>query len=314
LMTEVASLLQVKADERNIYLKFDSQGPVPTTFMSDPVRLKQILFNIIGNAIKFTSEGGVQVTVSYNPDATEGALKFKIKDSGDGIPEDQIQRLFKPFTQVDTSTQRRHGGTGLGLVLSRRLSQMLGGDVQIIDTRVGQGTTFLVSLQPKEVGQLTSQLVSISQEGAGSFVLSSEDKGFTGRLAGTKVLVVDDAVENCNLFRIYLEKAKASVGLAFGGEEALKKVKAGNYDLIFLDLQMPEKDGYEVLDQLRQDGMLCPIVALTAHAMPEERQKTLSYGFDDHISKPVSAEKLISTVERFLSNKELKPPRRTLEA
>lgn len=299
LILEVQALLKVKAEQKGIYLKFSSKGLVPQHFHSDPVRLKQILFNIIGNAIKFTDKGGVRILVSYQENATGGALQFLIKDSGCGIPPNQLRRLFKPFVQADTTSRRHHGGTGLGLVLSKRLAIMLGGDVEVVETVENEGTTFSVTLQPEKLGPLVALEFSETQV----FEQPKRNNGdalLNDRLEGTKILVVDDAIENCNLFKLYLEKAQAQVDVAYSGEEALKRTSEKDFDLIFLDLQMPGKDGFEVLKELRNRSFDKPIIALTAHAMPEERQKTLSFGFNEHVSKPVSAATLVSTVVRFI--------------
>ncbi len=297
---EVHSLLYVKAEQKGIYLRFSAQGLVPKFFKSDPVRLKQILFNVIGNAIKFTDKGGVRVLITYRADdeLSSGVLQFLIKDTGCGIPADQIKRLFRPFTQVDTTSRRHHGGTGLGLVLSKRLAVMLGGDVSIIESGVDSGTTFAITIDPGEVGPLESMASLAVLQAPKS--AHTKDALVNNFLSNAKILVVDDAVENCNLFKIYLEKARAEVDVAYNGNEALERTLEKDYDIIFLDLQMPGKDGFEVLKELRSRSFKKPIIALTAHAMPEERQKTLSYGFDEHVSKPVSADKLVSTALRFL--------------
>lgn len=301
IVQEVHSLLKVKAEQKEIYLKFSAQGRVPDYFHTDPVRLKQILFNVVGNAIKFTDSGGVRVLIFYRADqnSSSGQLQFLVKDSGCGIPSDQVQRLFKPFIQVDTTSRRQHGGTGLGLVLSKRLAQMLGGDTEIVETVENKGTTFSVTIDAGEVGPLVSMTFEAPAESQG-ILPDVPDALVNNQLQAAKILVVDDAIENCNLFRIYLEKAQAKVDVAHNGNEALSLAKENNYDLVFLDLQMPGKDGFEVLKELRSRDFNRPVIALTAHAMPEERRKTLSYGFDEHVSKPVSADKLISTAMRFL--------------
>lgn len=298
---EVYSLLKVKAEQKGIYLKFTGQGRLPTFFHTDPVRLKQILFNVVGNAIKFTDKGGIRVLIFYRGDANSsaGTLQFMVKDTGCGIPEDQIKRLFKPFMQVDTTSRRQYGGTGLGLVLSKRLAQMLGGDAEIVETEENKGTTFSVTIDAGEIGPLAMLKID-PQVDSGSSASSPEDALENSFLSDAKILVVDDAIENCNLFRIYLEKAKAKVDVAHNGNQALDLANSHEYDLVFLDLQMPGKDGFEVLKELRGREFRKPVIALTAHAMPEERRKTLSYGFDEHVSKPVSADKLISTARRFL--------------
>lgn len=288
ILSEVYSLMNVKARGKGINLDFQNVGEIPKVIYSDKKRLKQILFNLIGNAIKFTEEGFVRLSISYNSELEQ--LSFKIKDTGCGIPKDKVKSLFRPFEQADTSASRKHQGSGLGLVLSKELAKAMGGDVYIQETKMGEGTTFHVYLKA-EVGQDREFIKNFSTH------VHEPDKEVKKEaqhdLGGKNILVVDDAKENARLFKIYLDQTGAFVDMAYNGLEAIDKVNQHKFDIIFLDLQMPELDGYQTIGRLRQLGFKNPIVALTAHAMKEEQERTKACGFDFHVSKPVKGEYLI---------------------
>lgn len=293
LLNEVYSLINVKAREKNIYLEFKNIGQIPKLIHTDPKRIKQILFNIVGNAIKFTKDNGkVELLVSYDPSLRDN-LCFRIKDNGMGIPKTKINKIFKPFEQSDTSTSRNFGGTGLGLALSRGIARKLGGNIVIEQSEVGQGTTFKVTLTANIVGEyslLDNFSTNISQDS-----IDSSDQP-NKQLSGKRILVVDDAFENARLFKIFLTKAGAETDVATSGQEALKLSQESTYDIVLLDLQMPGLDGFQVLKELRRLEYNKPVLALTAHAMDEEKQKTQKAGFDGHITKPVKYEELVEHV------------------
>ena len=291
-LSEVYSLINVKAEEKGIDLFFNNKGNIPQIIITDEKRLKQILFNIVGNAIKFTQKGYVELTVNFKE--AERDLIFEVKDTGCGIPQKSVKKLFKPFSQADTSGSRQHQGTGLGLVLSRKIAQGLGGDVVIKETSIGHGSTFQITI---DVGEFNSKPSDIDVERR-----TAPRKGDElDDLKGSKVLIVDDAKENARLFKIYLEAAKANIELAHDGLEAVKKAKEGDFDMIFMDLQMPGMDGFQAIRELRKINFNKPIVALTAHALNEEVEKTKKAGFNDHVSKPVSAETLVRTCFKHLN-------------
>ncbi len=298
LLSEVFSLMNVKALEKGIILEFQNIGEIPTTILSDTKRLKQILFNLIGNAIKFTEEGFVRLSISYNK--KEKRLSFTLKDTGCGIPENRIDALFRPFEQADTSASRKHQGSGLGLVLSKELAKAMGGDVFIKETKLGVGTTFQVYLQAdtgadEEFIKDFSTHVEIKEEE------EKEDNQFL--LRDRKILVVDDAKENARLFKIYLDQTQADVTLVNSGLDALNSIEDQDFDLIFLDLQMPGLDGYQTIKKLREANFNKPVVALTAHAMQEERDRTKESGFDFHVSKPVKSDYLIKVAYALINKK-----------
>lgn len=293
LLNEVYSLINVKAKEKGIDLFFRNVNPFPDKILIDPKRLKQILFNIIGNAIKFTSKGKVEVFVSYDKD--EKLLSLKVVDTGAGIAEKDLKKLFKPFQQADSSGARKFGGTGLGLVLSRSLAQAMGGDVRILKSKLDVGTEveIILDVDDSEDFSLTNELTT--------HLSKDFEQSVKADFEGLTILVVDDAKENARLFSIFLSETGASIDLAYDGIEALEKVNQNEYDLILLDLQMPGKDGYEVMETLNQQGFDRPVVALTAHALKEERDKTKKAGFSGHISKPVKQAKLINSICQVLN-------------
>ncbi len=286
-------LLSLKAEEKGIELLFESDGVIPEYIEVDPKRLKQVLFNVIGNAIKFTSKGYVKVSTGL---LRSDKLQFTIQDTGCGIPKEKIQKVFEPFEQATVSADRQYSGTGLGLVLSRGLARKMGGDVQIIKTVLEEGSTFTVTINPGDISLHTVK---------GELKVSSEifeEKSIKEiNLKSKKFLVVDDAKENARLFKMYLESAEGEVTLAYDGFSALDLIKKNNFDLVLLDLQMPGMDGYQVMEKLKEIGYSKPICALTAHAMSEEVEKTKKLGFHGHFTKPISSEKLLFEVNLVLS-------------
>jgi len=293
-MSEVYALVKVKAEEKGIELIVKNSSDIPEYIDADPKRLKQILINLIGNAIKFTNEGSVTLNVSYKRDRNK--LIIKVIDTGVGIPTQSITNLFKPFSQGDTSVSRKHGGTGLGLVLSKGLANAMGGDIKILESRVGIGTTFALSLSAGEAAG--RKLISSFK----SKKITKTEKERSGNvLEKKKILVVDDAKENARLFSIYLSSAGADVLVANGGEEAITCTKSNHFDIILLDLQMPGKDGFQTIKEIRDDGFKGPVVALTAHAMAEEKVRTMEAGFNGHITKPVTSDFLVGSVENYLN-------------
>ncbi|WP_372655940.1 hybrid sensor histidine kinase/response regulator [Halobacteriovorax sp.] len=294
-LNEVYSLINVKSEENGIDLRFKNDGKIPEYIMTDPKRLKQILFNILGNSIKFTEVGFVELVVSYLK--KDNALILRVSDSGIGIPPEKVDKLFKPFEQGDTSVARHFGGTGLGLVLSKGLARGMGGDVRILSSKVNVGTAMEVVInigEPKTLELMSSFSTNIIDEKKSEIDINA--------LTGKSILVVDDAKENARLFKLYLSEAGAEVEIANDGQAALDISEKKYFDLILLDLQMPGKDGFQVIEQLRKRSFDRPIVALTAHAMKEEKEKTKEAGFNDHITKPVSPELLINSVLRLVTN------------
>jgi PAS domain S-box-containing protein len=292
LLTDLTTFLNLQAQERGLTLTVQSIGTVPEQVKTDALRLRQILNNVVGNAIKFTQRGGVEVTVRLQSDDPD-LLVFEVKDTGRGIAADQISKLFKPFSQADASSKRKFGGTGLGLALSKRLAKILGGDLVLKESSVGVGSTFVISVRgAMPVTKQDEQRVAASQT-----AISAQGN----QLDGVRVLLVEDAPDNRMLISRFLKIAGADVEAVENGVEALKIVAHDSFDVILMDLQMPVMDGYEATAELRRQRYIKPIIALTAHALKEERLRCLASGFDDHLGKPVDRSALIDCVSTHAS-------------
>lgn len=300
IMGEVYSLLGWRAREKclDFNVRFES---VPGHIVTDPTRLRQILTNVIGNAIKFTDKGRIDVVIRTRPalNGQRKKLEFVVSDTGCGIDVGQVDKLFEPFVQADNTTTRKYGGTGLGLALSRRLARALGGDLYLDQTRDGFGSSFIAFIDP---GEMDQQDLSCDLEWDESHQMRAESHSlFPERgLQGLRILIVEDGEENRDLFRYYLETAGADVSEAFDGVDGVDKALSQKFDLVLMDIQMPRLDGFEALARLRQCGYNVPVVALTAHAMKGERERCRQAGFLDHIGKPVTAKNLVDTLRTLL--------------
>ncbi|WP_413292947.1 PAS domain S-box protein [Bdellovibrio sp. HCB185ZH] len=286
LLEDVTYLLRVKAEEKGIELRLRI-GTVRDQLISDPGRIRQILINMVGNAIKFTEQGYVELRAEAIPTRIPERfiLQFIVTDTGIGISKEQRGHLFQPFSQADSSTTRRFGGTGLGLFLSRKLARLLGGDITFTST-VGKGSRFLISV----VAHVPSAKVQ-AEPPKREYVVNAAG---TYLQAGV-ILVVDDAADNRELLRHYLKKSgldDTQIEMASNGEEAVRKASAKTYRMILMDIQMPHMDGFQALKKLRDQGYECPIIALTAHAMKGDREKCLEAGFDGYLQKPLRKEAL----------------------
>jgi len=313
LVEEVSSLLLPRAAGRGIKLAVRYDSAVPETIETDPTRLRQILLNLCGNAIKFTEIGGVTLRVSCTPD--ERTIRFRIEDTGIGMSAEQVDVLarFEPFAQADTSMTRRFGGTGLGLRISNALARMLGGRIEIESTP-GEGSVFIASvstgdlsrtkwIEPEAIAERVAE-ASGTESGRESGHESgrAEPKLATAKqLAGLQILLAEDGPDNQRLIRFCLERAGAEVTVAENGRIAVEHVLKGNPppDVILMDMQMPELDGYGATRALRIAGIQTPIIALTAHAMSSDRQKCIDAGCDEYHSKPIDRVALIDLCARF---------------
>jgi len=301
IISDVVSLLRGRSAEKGLTLDVGFQGPFPETIHSDPTRLRQILINLVGNAIKFTATGGVKLTgtILDGGTAAERRMKFEVTDSGIGLSAEQIARLFTPFTQADSSTTRRFGGTGLGLTICKRLAEMLGGDITV-NSEEGRGSTFTVTIQigsSDGVRMLTNYREAVTPLIETPQSLASELRG--------RILLVEDGPDNRQLLSYYLTKAGATVTTAENGKIGCEKVSAAMdagepFDLIVMDMQMPELDGYGATSRLRTKGCTIPIIALTAHAMADDRARCIRAGCTDYIAKPVDRTQLLEMVAKYL--------------
>ena len=301
IVDEVLSLMRIRANDKNLGLDVDFAFPLPATIHTDPVRLRQILVNLVGNAIKFTEQGGVRISVRCTRlDDAVSQMHFAVTDTGVGIESDEIHRLFRPFTQGDTSSSRRFGGTGLGLSISQRLAKMLGGQIEVV-SEPAQGSTFTVSIDPGPLEHVPMlQTLPTPSDTTDEPTGLRGDRKFRGRL-----LLAEDGEDVQQLVELALKESGFEVDLAENGRVACQKAMASRaerrpYDLILMDIQMPELDGYEATRQLRRENWQGPVIALTAHAMAGDREKCLEAGCDAYLAKPVRWEDLLSTISRHL--------------
>ncbi len=297
-INEIKSLLTQQAHSKGLYINFKMPKALEP-IKSDPARLRQILINVIGNAIKFTEKGGVNVQICPVPAAngdTENLISFIVSDTGPGMTTEQSKRLFQPFMQADKSTARKFGGTGLGLALSRRLAYGLDGDLVLTESSPGNGTTFTLtinaSLNEKAKSVATAQAVA-AKKPLGPLNNNT--------LNGTNVLLVEDTIDNQILVTKFLELAGAHVDLAQNGFEGVEMALAGKHDVVLMDIQMPGLDGYEATSQLRVKGYEKPIIALTAHAMKGEKERCVKAGYNDYLPKPLNRLKLIETITHYIT-------------
>lgn len=286
LIEDIRLLMTLKAEDKGLIFKVIKDPNVPELIYSDPLRLKQILINLTGNAIKFTEHGEVTLKIQFNNDGGfKPHLLFDITDTGPGINAESAKSLFQPFSQGDTTLMRKFGGTGLGLALSKSLTLLLDGELRLLETEEGKGSTFRLKVEC-----IVKDKFEYSNAKSSSPISSSV-------LQNKKILLVDDSHDNQFLVSQYLSLSGANVDIASNGKEALLRIKhLQNYDVILMDLQMPVMDGYETTRLLREEGCTTPIVAFTAHAMKEEKDKSQSSGFTGYLTKPVQRQKLIATL------------------
>jgi len=293
ILTEVESIVKIHALEKNLDFRIIYFFPLPTKIYSDPIRIKQILLNLCNNAIKFTQSGHVNLHVSCNLDTQ--SLIFDIIDTGVGLSEEQIQKIFTPFTQADDSTTRKFGGTGLGLSLSMQLSKMLGGNLSV-NSEQGVGSTFTAII---DIGEIDAEQL-IHQHSELPSTKSQTNIPATYIPLSGHVLIADDIAENQKLITMYLNKMGISTTVVNNGKSAIEEAESGSYDLIIMDIRMPILDGLEATTQLRKKGFTTPIIALTANAFKEDKEQCISAGFTDYLLKPIDRGKLNNTLAKYL--------------
>ena len=296
LVNEVAQQLRPLAERKNLALEVEFRTPVPQVIYSDPVRLKQILTNLIGNAIKFTQAGRIEVRLSFE----KRFLAIEVEDTGLGISSASQRELFRPFHQGDGSITRRFGGTGLGLALSRRLAAALEGSLSLARSEPGKGSCFRLNI---ETGDVSGVLFVTSPKDL-SPVRSRPALKVAGarvkKLQGVKLLLAEDSSENETLIRLYLEREGAELTAVRNGQEAVETAASRDFDLVLMDIQMPEMDGLEATRRLRAGGFSKPILALTAHALREEVERSLQAGCDAHLTKPIERSSLVDAIKTRL--------------
>ena len=304
ILADVHSLMRQKTSEKNLTFEFEFEGAVPEHITTDPTRLRQMLVNLIGNAIKFTETGGV--TVATTVDLATRRISFGVKDTGIGMTESQLHRVFQPFEQADSSTTRRSGGTGLGLTITQSLARMLGGDVTAKSMR-GLGSVFTLSV---DTGDLEG--LAWIEDPAQQMLERPDDQTDNSEQVklSARVLLAEDGLDNQKLISYRLRQAGAEVEIANNGavahDMALEAIdKGAPFSVILMDMQMPIMDGYTATAKLRARGYAGPIIALTAHAMSGDRDKCIDAGCDDYTTKPIKVPELLGLVHRYATGGEL---------
>ena len=294
LIDDVLTGLRAQAEKKGLELRADVRGPVPASVRTDTHRVRQILINLVGNAVKFTQQGSVRVAVSHH----EGVLRVEVEDTGVGIHPDKLQAVFRPFEQADNSSSRRHEGTGLGLTISLRLAELLGGRLAARST-VGLGSAFVLDIPaPAEPG--SAAITSLAHRTGPDDDAQTAPAPVRGR-----VLLAEDGPDNQMLIGFILRHAGLEVDIVSNGREAVERLASDpTYDLLVTDMQMPEMDGYAAAAHLRAAGFNLPILALTAHAMAGDRDRCLAAGCDDYEPKPIDRASLINKVQHLIHRAE----------
>ncbi len=287
LLADLKKTLEFRTQSKGIEMQFEGIGPLPELIYSDPVRIRQILMNLIGNAIKFTEKGQVKLTYEVR----ESRVQFRIIDSGIGISEEQGQVLFQSFRQVDNSVTRKYEGTGLGLVLSRRLANLLDGNVSLIKSTLNVGSTFAFHFKLEILRENLSEAGAIKN----SPIVFKNSRSTVGK----SVLLVEDVEDNRLLIQQVLTRNGFKVTTAVNGSEGVTKAMNDHFDLILMDIQMPIMDGYTATHHLRKLGYKKPIIALTAHAMKEDQTRCIEAGCNDYLTKPLHITSLLDKISRY---------------
>ena len=305
LCEEVGSLLQLSADKHGLTFSLDYGASVPRQVKGDPARIRQVLLNLGGNAVKFTESGGVRIKIRQ---AGATRLRIEVADTGIGITGPQLQVLFQRFTQADSSTTRRYGGTGLGLAISKSLVELMGGEIGV-DSEPAKGSTFWFELPLLGVSPL--------EPGASAEVAAqTEAPAVATALAGSKLrgrlLLVEDNEVNQRIAGYLLNKLGCDVDIARHGREAIERLSASHYDLVFMDCQMPEMDGYEATRLIRDPASTVlnhdiPIIAMTANAFAEDHQRCIATGMNDFVAKPIDRQRLAAVLANWLPESSAEP-------
>lgn len=284
LLDEIDSIFQGLCKDKGLYFEVEAPDDLPLDVVTDETRLRQILMNLLGNAVKFTENGRITLTVKFDRDTN--AFQFIIRDTGIGMNQDQVKQLFKPFVQADTSITRKYGGTGLGLSISKNLAKMMGGDISVSSAQ-GKGSEFTASLCCQAVYDETQSDINL-------------DDIKNWRPLQGKVLVVEDNEMNQLLIGQNLSAAGITFEFENNGEDGFQAALAGDYDLVLMDIQMPVMDGKEATQILRSVGYNAPVIALTANVMPEDIEQYSMIGFNQHLAKPIERDKFYAALARHL--------------
>jgi CheY-like chemotaxis protein len=302
--------MKPRAQEKGISFELDTKEDFSQQqLIGDPTKLKQILINLTSNAMKFTRQGFIRISVGRSPTKND-SLMFSVTDSGSGIPASKQHLIFQKFSQADSSISRRFGGTGLGLAITKSLTELMGGQIWF-KSQENVGTTFYFTLPYHEAAVqpfLTPPSAVLVGEILKPTLVPVSPKSETEKKI--KILLADDTADNRILFNHYLKDKDYEIIEAENGLEAVDKIKSDKFDIVFMDVQMPELDGYGATEEIRhwedqQHKPHIPIIALTAHALSEDRQKSLRAGCDDHITKPFKKDALLSVINKYTHQQQL---------
>jgi len=306
LLKNIITMFSLKADEKRLELQLLVEPDVPSLLRGDEGRLRQILINLVGNAVKFTSEGAVTLHVSTTAeDAHQATLRFVVRDTGIGIPSDKLNLIFDAFTQADSSTTRLYGGTGLGLAICKQLVELMGGSIGV-DSTVGKGSTFYVVITLEKQTEAAGSPETGNSTGTVSPTAVDHRKDFD-QSRKFRLLLAEDELTNQNVTKSILERSGYLVDVAGNGSEALQALAKRDYDLVLMDCMMPVMNGYEATKTIRDPASAVrnhdiPVIALTANAMKEDRDRCLESGMNDYLAKPIDFPKLLKLLEMHLNH------------
>ena len=296
LLNSVESLMLSKAKVEGLNFKIIEEGGLPAQIHTDVTRVRQCLINLLGNAIKFTREGHIYLRVSLQEIENTPFIRFDVEDTGIGIPQDKHEEIFETFVQADNGTSREFGGTGLGLAISKRLAELLGGQLTMT-SEVGKGSVFSLTIP---AGVDVTKQPFLDRHNITSHIVAGNDQAGQVEFSGN-ILVAEDARTNQVLIKSLLKRLGLKVTIVEDGNQVVQEALGKRFDLIFMDIEMPNMNGYEATKALRKEGLKTPIISLTAYAMKGDDEKCFAAGCDDYISKPIEHEKLLQILNQYLS-------------
>ena len=295
LMEKTCGLFAFQADQRGVEFRVDLDSEIPAVLVGDPARLRQIIINLVGNAVKFTHHGSIRISLECREAGEDGVdLEFSVADTGIGIPPQKLEAIFETFTQVDSSITREYGGSGLGLAICRKLAELMSGTLSA-KSEEGRGSLFTFAVHLKRADTPDFEPLSGDDLAAG---IQPRDDG-----SPRMVLLAEDTRNNRMLVQAYLNRSPVVLHMAVNGREAVEMFRETSYDLVLMDIQMPIMDGFKAVREIRCTGAgeCVPVIALTANAMPEDVERCLKAGFDDHLAKPIRKSQLLGTMARAFS-------------
>ena len=313
-LDNLSSLISLKAEEKGLEFLFDIERQTPNYLMGDPLRLGQVLINLVNNAVKFTDRGEIIVVLRVlEKDESRVTLQFSVQDTGIGLSREQSDRLFQPFTQAERETTRQYGGTGLGLSISKRLVTMMGGNIRV-ESEPGQGSTFIFTARFALQPQKSSRDPGVNLESKEQRPKPAKFEATVGNalegIRGASILLVEDNLINQQVAQELLEQAGLSVSIVSNGQEAVSAVEEGAFDLVLTDINMPVMDGFQATARIRENPRFqdLPILAMTAQALSGDREKSLDAGMNDHITKPIDPDKLYTALVKWIEPKKRQRP------